>query len=291
MKQKTIQATLIFAFLSFVIFDFAFSQLDIRIPDSTHTQILTLKDGSSLVGRVVEILPAEIRFASDLGVSTIPKMKIEKVKEVPLSSMKNGEYLFENPNATRLFFGPTARTLRQGEGYLSDAYIFFPLGAIGITNNITLAAGFSIFPGIDLNEQIYYFAPKIGFTSEEKYSLAVGALILKPPISEMSSLGIFYGVGTFGDPNGSITAGLGFGYVESEIANTPMIMLGGEKRVSRGLSLVTENWILPGESDALLSYGLRFFGESLSFDFAFITGTGEGAPFPGIPFINILYKF
>ncbi|MCE2942994.1 MAG: hypothetical protein LW922_14965, partial [Gemmatimonadetes bacterium] len=42
--------------------------------------------------------------------------------------------------------------------------------------------------------------------------------------------------------------------------------LGGTKRVSMRASLVTENWFFPGVEEPMLSGGLRFHGESLSFD-------------------------
>ena len=40
----------------------------LKIPDSKHVQILTLKDGSNLIGRITEIGELEIEFKSDVGI-------------------------------------------------------------------------------------------------------------------------------------------------------------------------------------------------------------------------------
>lgn len=92
----------------------------LRIPDSNHIQILTLTDGSNIFGRIIEIGEGEIKFKSDVGIMTISILKIKKIKEVPASSIKKGKYWFPNPNATRLYFAPTGRMLKQGEGYFAD---------------------------------------------------------------------------------------------------------------------------------------------------------------------------
>jgi hypothetical protein len=70
-------------------------------------------------------------------------------------------------------------------------------------------------------------------------------------------------------------------------------MLGGEKRMSRRTSFVTENYLLPGEANAAISYGIRFFGEKLSVDLAFWNAFGEDADpiFPGIPYLAFAVKF
>ncbi len=119
-------------------------------------------------------------------------------------------------------------------------------------------------------------------------NLAIGALIIKPP-EDISSLGILYGVSTFGSLDHSFTFGLGYGYVEDELADKPMIVLGGETRTSRSVSLVTENWIVPELDNPIISFGLRFFGEKLSADFAIIFPMEEEVTI--FPYIDFVYKF
>lgn len=267
----------------------------LRIPEPGYKQILTTQDGSKLIGRIVEIEKDEIQFESKLGKLAIPIMEIREIKEVSVSLFKEGQYWFPNPNSTRLYFAPTGRCLKKGEGYFGDYYLFFTMIAVGVTNNITLSGGMSILPTGDFVENnIFYFTPKIGLIQRDNGALSVGAMMVKLPSfgdSAAPSVGILYSVGTLGGQDRSITAGLGYGYVDWDFADKPMLMIGGESRVSRRVALVTENWMMPGVDQPLISYGIRFFGEALSVDFAFINTLGDGMFFPGIPYIDFVFKF
>lgn len=267
----------------------------LRIPDSAHIQMLYLTDGTMLVGSITEIRDEDILFETDIGLLTIEKSRIKEIKEVPLSTMKGGVYWFPNPNYTRLFFAPTARPLKQGDGYFADYYLFFPMIAYGVTDNITIAGGMSIFPTTDfLTYNIFYFTPKIGFELNRTSTLSLGLLLVKLPSfgdEDLPTVGIAYGLTTIGSPDASVTAGLGYGFEDWDFADKPLWLLGGEGRVSRNISLVTENWFVPGLDDPIISYGFRFFGGKLSVDLALWNELGDDFFFPGFPYIDFMIKF
>lgn len=273
----------------------------LKIPEPGNTQIITLNDGSSLRGEIIEVGENEIKFKSDLGEMTIDIDKITEIKEVSQSSFKGGKYWFPNPNRTRLYFSPTARCLEQGNGYFSSWYLFFPGVTYAITDNISLGGGFSIFPGLDIpNEQFLYLTPKVGISTGGSLDFAVSALVvfLPPDIEDEDDedqvpdfFGLLYGLTTIGSDNHSLTLGLGYGYAEDEFGDKPAVIVGGETRVSRRMSLVAESWILPGVDEPLIAYGTRFFGEGLAVDLAFLTLIGEDGIFPGIPYLGFVYNF
>jgi len=269
------------------------SSADLKIPDPDKIQIITMQGGSTLVGRITEIGENEITFETDAGKMTLDVSKIEKIKEVPAQSMKKGQLWFENPNTTRLYFAPTARMLKKGEGYFSDYMLFFPGIAYGFTDNFTFGGGMTLLPGVDIDDQVFYFTPKFGLKTSHNSNIAAGALVLAlPEIDDESPVvGIIYGVGTFGDPDGSLTVGLGYGFVEDEIVDKPMFMIGGEKRLSRRVSFVSENWIFPEVDQPLVSAGFRFFGEGISVDLALFNVLGEDTIFPGIPWVDFVFNF
>ena len=262
--------------------------ISIEIPDSTKIQILTVEDGTSFIGRIIEIGEEELKFETKYGVLTFPVFEITELKLISKDRLKEGKYWFPNPNCSRLFFAPTARMLKQGEGYFADYFVFFPTFTFGITNNITLGGGFSILPGEDLDEQILLFTPKVGIKTSKKMDLALGALIVKLP-EDAQSAGILYGVSTFGTLDKSVTVGLGYGYFDDELADKPIVVLGGESRTSRNISLVTENWLVPEKDTPVISVGLRFFGEKISVDFALIFPLEEDVI--TFPYIDFVYKF
>jgi hypothetical protein len=262
--------------------------------DSTQTLAVRTRDGSTFIGRVLDRDSAVVRLATEAGVVTVRTATIVRVDVVSAGDMQNGEYWFPSPNATRLLFAPTGRMLARGDGYVSDYQLFFPGVAVGVTDRVTVGGGMSLFPGIGLDEQVYFFTPKVGVVSSEKANVAVGALIAAVPGigsgDEPSTFGILYGVGTLGGPNGSVTGGLGFGFADGDLTKRPAILLGGERRVSRRVAVITENYAVPGIDGVLLSGGLRFFGEQLAVDLALVAPVGEGDAF-AIPFVGFVFNF
>jgi hypothetical protein len=265
----------------------------LRLADSSFVQVVKTVDGSSNIGRIIQMDSVNIVLQTSVTAITIPIAKITEIKESPVESLIDGEYWFPNPNATRLFFGPTAHMLKAGEGYFSDTYLFFPQMVVGLTDNITLGGGMSLFPGGGMDNQIYYLMPKIGVSLDDRLSLAGGALVINVPWVEDDSytVGVVYSVFTAGNRNRNFSAGLGYGFADGEMADKPLVMLGGEYRLSRRVSFVSENWIFPGMEEPLVSGGFRFFGEGIAVDLALVNVLGEDMLMPGIPFIDFVYNF
>ena len=268
----------------------------VRIPDSTQVQVMRLRDGSSIVGRVTEIGTDTVRFNAKAGTLNIARADIVELREVATSALRSGAVWPANPNATRLLFGPTGRMLEKGESYFNDTYLFLLSVHSGVTSRFSLGGGMSVLPLDNFSDNALYIMPKIGVYASPKLNVAVGGLagIVGGLVDEdeNASFGIVYAVGTAGSPDASITFGTGVAYAAGEIARTPVAMLGAEKRVSRRLSLVTENYLIPNEdTNAVLSYGVRFFGEKLSADLAFWNAPGNDIPFPGIPYVAFSVKF
>lgn len=204
------------------------------------------------------------------------------------SYQKNIEW-YSSPNRTRLFFAPTGRMLREGESTFSDYYLFFPAFGYGINDHFSLGGGMSLFPGANVDRQFYYFTPKWGIAADDNSAFAVGAIMLTQ--TSLSSIpGIVYGVGTFGSPDRSLTAALGYGFYGNNLTANPLLVIGGEYRTSASMSLVTENWIFSDWKNPLISYGLRFFSETISVDLALLNSIGSSASSIGFPYIDFVVK-
>jgi hypothetical protein len=271
---------------------------DTATVDSTRMYILRTRDGSLFVGRLIRASVDSVYFASAGGPITVPRSTVVELRELGRGAMRAGVYWPPNPGDTRLFFAPTGRMLAKGDGYFSDTYVFFLNFVGGLTSRVTFGGGLSVFPTNDLTQNVFYLTPKVGLIQSSSFNLAAGALIGYAGFSgfddtgdDVGSFGIVYGVGTAGSPDASFTVGLGFGYGGGGFGEDPIVMIGGEKRVSRRVSLLSENYIVPGVSDGtLLSYGLRFFGDRLSTDLAFINLPSQPI-FPGVPYVAFAVKF
>lgn len=264
-----------------------FSQQDSTAQRATR---ITLADGSELIGTVVGQDSATVHFRTLSNINiAIPKTEIRQTELLP-GIIQGNRYISHDPNLTRLFIAPTARSLQAGQGYFSIYEIFFPLLAIGIADFVTLGSGLSLFPGAE--RQLIYFTPKITPLQWERFSVAVGTIYITSTSAADGGLGVLYALSTFGTASSSVTAGLGWDYSGNDIANLPVLLLGGELRVSKSLKWITENWIFPRGDAHLLSFGIRIFGERLAADLGFFYVTSsriEGFPF--IPWIGFAYNF
>ncbi|HYR09928.1 MAG TPA: hypothetical protein VEQ60_19295, partial [Longimicrobium sp.] len=193
-----------------------------------------------------------------------------------------------------LFFAPTARGVRKGEGYLGVYELFFPFVTYGVTDRFTISGGTPIVP--EAIGKVFYLAPKYEVLRTPTASAAVGVLALfATEQEEIGSAGLLYGVGTFGTPDQALTVGATVPFIaaegESEVGNDPVLMLGGESRMTRRTKFITENYFMPSESGGLLSGGVRFFGERLSADFGIGAAFGDGDNFCCLPLVNFVYSF
>lgn len=253
-----------------------------------------LRDGSILYGRVVEESTDRLVLVTTAGVRVeLQRTQVERIRAV--SGRQVGDaYWVADPNETRLFFTSTARPLRKGDGYIAAFELFLPFVAYGVTDRFTLAGGTPIIP--DALGRLWYLAPKYTVYQGPKASYAVGALgfFLPEDVVDDGSFGVLYGAGTWGSTDRAITAGAGWGYFwasgTSEVSNDPVIMIGGETRVSRRVKLITENWISTNDGgDGVISGGVRFIGDRLSADLGIggFTGTGTCR----LPLVSFVYKF
>jgi hypothetical protein len=266
--------------------DLVFSQQD-TVAVLIHR--IELKDGTILVGTILEEDENTISFRTNSQLQITIQKEHLKRKEIISGQIVKGEFWEDDPNATRMLIAPTARALKQGQGYFSIYEIFFPFVAVGITDVLSMAGGFSLFPGT--SEQLLYLAPKFIPLQTKKFDLAAGVLYINIP--DEGDAGIVYGVGTVIGEKGSFSVGMGYGFSGGEFASKPIIVLGGDIRVSKSIKLLTENWIITSETEVIpISFGIRFFGRRLAADFGLMHPLGEDTDgFPFLPWIGFAYNF
>lgn len=248
---------------------------------------VVLADGSELVGRILDERKGLIRL--ELTSGDVIELQRSRLREVrPLDGRwVDGTIWRPDPNATRLFFAPTGRSIEQGRGYLSVYEVIMPFLAVGVTDRITVAGGTPLIFG-DSDSRVFWLAPKVQVVRAPRVTAAVGALhfLVTGP---GESIGIAYAVATFGSRDQALTTGLGLGYSGSDLAEEPVVMLGGEVRASRSVKLITENYVIAAEG-ALVSGGLRFFGERLTADLGLIVPVVSGAT-AAFPLVNFVYNW
>ena len=250
---------------------------------------ITLTDRTQVQGTIIRQDKTHITIATSSGLEVkVPRNSIVSTRNIKSS---HGALTRSDPNYSRLMFTPTGRPLRSGQGYWSNYYISFPGITYGLTNQIGITAGLSVFPGVGLGDQLLSLAPKIAFYQNDDFALSAGTLYM----SLIDEIG-----GTKGSPDKSFTAGLGFGYINEQdepvdFAMHLVILLGSNIRLTDSLALVSENWFITGENLGLgeqsLGIALRFFGKDLAVDIGLIIiGQVLKEGFP-IPWLSAVYHF
>ena len=248
-----------------------------------------------IVGRIVDQTPDSVALATSAGRLMLARAAIAEIKAIPPADLHDGNYWPPDPHDTRLFFGPTGRTLARGTGYMSDQYVFLFAAAWGVTDRLTIGGGMSLFPSNDFfANNLYYLTPKLGLVRGETFNVSLGALIGFAGRSN-GSAGVYYLAATSGRSDASLTYGVGYSYFNRDVSGNATLLLGGNIRVSRRLSLMSENYVFTGTGGGhwVPIYGLRVIGERMALDFGFVNYVGPGteAIVPGLPWVGFAVKF
>jgi hypothetical protein len=261
------------------------AQAQTPIPAASDTlREIHLADGSVLIGRIESVTRDRVTVVTQAGLRV--ELDAAQIRSAAPVRVREGRVVREDPTGTRLFFAPTGRSLDAGEGYFGVYELFFPFLTYGVTDRFTIAAGTPVVPGAI--GEFGYVAPKLTIIRSERVNVGTGVFA---GFAEGELGGIAYGVGTWGSRDNAFTGGVGFAFGGGEFFDEPILMLGGETRLGQQTKLLTENYFVPGESGALLSGGIRYFGERISADL------GIGGFFSGeeseccLPLVNVVYTF
>jgi hypothetical protein len=247
---------------------------------------LVLRDGSRLYGAIERQDEAEVVLRTAAGASvTAKRSEISSLKEVT-GHVTGGEFLPPDPNATRLFFGPTGRSLARGQTYLGVYEFVMPFVQVGVTDRLSIGGGTPLMFGLNDSNRPFWITPKLQVLNTPRTQVAVGALHVFQTDGDGGGVG--YVVGTRGDTRASITVGGGLAY-GTEGDRSGLLMIGGERQVRRNLKLISENYVWK-HGHGVASAGVRFFGDRLSADLAIGIPIGADEVF-AFPVVNFVYVF
>ncbi|HXG87340.1 MAG TPA: hypothetical protein VNJ02_03310 [Vicinamibacterales bacterium] len=201
--------------------------------------------------------------------------------------MIGDEFRRSDPNPTRLFFAPTGRSLKKGEGYLGVYEVLLPFVQYGITDRVSIGAGTPLVFGFG-SDHPFWITPKVQVLDRPSTKASLGVMHFLN-VGD-GNLGIAYGVVTQGHADSALTVGLGYAYERSygESDGAAVAMVGGEHRVRRGMKIITENYLF--QDGGLASVGVRFMGERLSADLGLVTPLGVG-DILFFPIVNFVWSF
>ena len=160
-------------------------------------------------------------------------------------------------DTSRLVIGPTGRMLAPGQGYVTFDGILVATLQVGVTRQFSMGGGTLLFPTGSAHPM--WVTPKVQLYGSDRVNVAAGVIHMFIPGEARS--GFAYTVGTIGGVEASMTIGGGVLYGDdtddrARAAVAPVMVAGGERRVSPRVSFVTENYL--GAHGGLLSGGVRW---------------------------------
>ena len=246
---------------------------------------LVLTDGSRVYGTVERESDEEIVLRTQAGALVTARRQDIASLRLVRGRIARGEFVRADLHRTRLFFAPTARSLKQGEVSFGVFQFLAPFVQVGVTDRISVGGGTPLLFGFEDWERPFWFTPKVQVVNTSKVQGAVG--LLHVLAMDGDGAGIAYGVGTFGNTDNAFTGGAGMTYTGD--SRGWIVMGGGEARISRSVKLMTENYVWQN-GEGIISGGVRFLGERLSADLALAVPTGFGEVI-AFPVINFVYVF
>jgi hypothetical protein len=260
------------------------------VPPPGELQELVLRDGSVLYGRIESVGDDTLVFRT-LGRATLTVSRADVAAlRLARGRVRGTEFIPADANATRLFFGPTGRALPKGRVYVGVYEFLLPFVQVGLTDRVSIGAGTPLFFGIDDGERPFWLTPKVQVFGGERVQVSAGVFHVLDVGDDY--FGVAYGVASFGDADHALTVGAGWSYwPRDEYADaedrtgSAVVMVGGERRVTRRMKLLTENYVF--NDGAILSGGVRFIGDRLSADLGLAVpiGAEESIVFPVVNFV------
>jgi len=268
-----------------------------KYANSPEIKRITLKDGSELIGQIVEEDADKIRFKTSGGVEMeINRDLIEKIEDLEpkveaVSEISKGKYQVGDHE---LLIMPTAYTMEDGQAYFSN-YELFILNFSYAPTSSTHISVLMLFPIVS------EFVETISFGVKQKYlnsEIVKGALwATYTPKPSLVTIGTVFSIGS--GPDG-FHAGISMANsLEREDENKDkwewIYMFGYRVDVSQKISLVAEytNFSAAVEENfnGLLSLGVRFRGVNNTWDLAGIRPLESTGDFIFFPLLKATFLF
>jgi hypothetical protein len=299
-RSALFASSLLLAVLAITTVD-AYAQTPGEVVVSDSLMELRRAGGSTVIGRVVAVDGDRITFETIEGERFEVRSQFARIRPAR-GRIVDGDFWREDQHTSRLFFGPTGRTLRAGAGY-AGLFFILPFVGYGVTDNFTMAGGIPITGS--LSQTPIWVAPKLRVYNAPRMQVSTGLFAVyipnddsgcEPPFCQPSTerdpsfVGIAYGVGTFGDNDNAVHAGVGIPFAGSDVSSQLPVMVGGELRISRRNKLISENWFLPGEGGAA-SGGIRIMGSRWTTDLGLMFLLSGDSNLPYFPIVSFSYAF
>lgn len=263
---------------------------------SDSVMLIETTDGNDYIGIIIAEDSLQITLSTaNIGVIKIPVKSIERIVYVGENKVVGNSVWLENPQAARYFYAPNGYGLKKGEWYYQNIWVMFNQMSVGITNNFSIGVGVVPLFLFGATATPVWITPKFSIpVVENKFNLGVGALA--GTVLDLSAeggggnFGIVYGVATVGSKDQNASLGIGYGYIDGEVSESPAINFSAMLRGGRNFYFITENYLFIGSELGMISGGGRSMIRNASIDYGLAVPLAEGASF-ALPWLGFAVPF
>lgn len=255
---------------------------------------IVLENQNNLSGKLTEKRENSLIIQSEFGELEIPIEDIEEISMEGLDFDPAYRFRFENPNATRYLFAPSAIPLKKGEGYYQNVWVTLNSVNYGVSDHVSITGGIeliSTFASLTngYGGPIAFANLKVGTRIMDNVYVGGGVLAAGVlGLDESGGMAMGYGLLTVGNTDNNATLGVGYGLVNGNLSNRPTIVLSGMTRASDRLAFVSENWFVSSRREERNSFqnnqynysskntygavsgAFRIMGDKITFDIGLI---------------------
>ncbi|MBN1425837.1 hypothetical protein JXA88_14900 [Candidatus Fermentibacteria bacterium] len=190
----------------------------------------------------------------------------------------------------RLFFAPTGRMLRKGEGAFTGYFIFLPTAWVGVSDRLMVGGGVAVSPAAISFGSVYGGA-KAGARVHGALHLSLTTIYHRSFSADEGTL-VAFGAASFGDRGKALTIGTPVA-VGRGAKYIPPMFIGGDIQVAKGVKFVSENWFLStGDKKIyrLFLAGFRFHRQRDAVDLGFASFDDLGQWHP-LPWLSVSFSW
>ena len=262
-------------------FNNVFSQTDTLKQD--QMVIIKMKNGDDYKGVLLKQGDGRILLKTVNGEMNLIASNIHSLENYDYV----GKFEFANPHDTRYFFGPTGIPIKKGKGYYQNILVTTNFVNYGVTKNISIGGGFEFISTV-LGSPIWFLTPKVGFDLSE--NIHVGSGFIMAGFADEGTATLGYGVFTLGQSETNLSIGAGYGLIDQELSDYPVIMISGTHRISKSIALLSENYVIP-DSFYFGIHGIRILSKKNSFDVGAIIIPEIASVIPALPYVGYVRVF
>ena len=217
--------------------------------------VVKLKNGKIFIGKLKgETDSTFILIVEEIGEISIEKSKILSMDNVIIRSTNydNKGIPVDYHNSSRYLISPSGYGLKKGQSYYENIYLAFNSFSYGVSDRFTISLG-GEFLTLLLGSKapVFYVSPRLNYElGDGNGAFSVGAIYFSiPDDNQVAGVGLAQAALTLGSRNSNISVGFGAGFNSNHGFNENLFVysLGITQRLSRKLSLVTDNMIVRGE--------------------------------------------